>query len=112
MKTLQDLRVLKRHPQTHKQNKNSFINGNKLVVDKIEYTVSQLPDIEKGAEYREEALKPKSVPSTPIQLLLRESHEKEADRYLQESTNYTTSTPEASGSTRKQPAKLTIGQNL
>lgn len=72
----QELAVLRRHLNIHRQNKNkkSFIRGNKLVVDNIEYTANQLIEIEEKEENQERG---NSAPSTPCQSLLQEVFEKD-----------------------------------
>lgn len=99
-----ELVVLKRHLQTHRQNKcNSFIKGNKLVVDGVQYTVDQLLQIEQEKEYSKRG-KTSSVPSTPTQPLIREIAEEEIEKFTQpaETGNKTTvdTTPKATGSSK------------
>ncbi|KAG5874245.1 hypothetical protein JTB14_028122 [Gonioctena quinquepunctata] len=100
----EELAVLKRHLQTHKQNKNenAYIKGNKLVVNKIEYTVQQLLDFEGG---KDEGTKSRSVPSTPTQPLLRGLDEEETTKPVTPSTK-------PSGANKKLISNQTPGQNL
>ncbi|KAG5900275.1 hypothetical protein JTB14_000802 [Gonioctena quinquepunctata] len=100
----EELAVLKRHLQSHKQNKNenAYIKGNKLVVNKIEYTVQQLLDFEGGED---EGTKSRSVPSTPTQPLLRELDEEETTKPVTPSTK-------PSGAIKKLISNQTPGQNL
>ncbi|KAG5882992.1 hypothetical protein JTB14_004331 [Gonioctena quinquepunctata] len=100
----EELAVLKRNLQSHKQNKNenAYIKGNKLVVNKIEYTVQQLLDFEGGED---EGTKSRSVPSTPTQPLLRELDEEETTKPVTPSTK-------PSGAIKKLISNQTPGQNL
>ncbi|KAG5896800.1 hypothetical protein JTB14_032046 [Gonioctena quinquepunctata] len=84
--------IPKRHLQIHRANKNkkSFIRGNKLVVDKIEYTASQLAEIEKREEGTEELINSNSDPPIPTQPLIFEFLEEKLPSSREKQTNLAT----------------------
>ncbi|KAG5867813.1 hypothetical protein JTB14_012421 [Gonioctena quinquepunctata] len=90
-----------------------YRQGNKLVVDGTEYSVSQLLETEKDEEDQQEATKSDSVPSTPPQPLLCEVFEDETAKVLEEIVKPNIGTPKSTGNlgnNRKQPQKQTTHQ--
>lgn len=109
-----DLVVLKRHLQTHRldKNKKSFIKGNKLIVDEIEYAVEQLLEIEQGEEFPDEVTKTNSTPATPTQPLIREVFEEEKSHQAAKPNITTPKISGSSGTVRKQPQKSNVNKNI
>lgn len=106
-----DLAVLKKHLKKYRQNgnKQSFIKGNKLVIEGREFTIEELLEIE-GREALDEEER-RSDPATPTQALIREPPEEENEKLPQHLVK-PPETPKSNGSLGAIKKKKVVYQQI
>lgn len=78
IKQREERKFLKTHLERHRKlGKESYIKGNKLVVDNKKFTIEDLREEEQKADEEQTTRKINSTPNTPTQLLIKESEEQQ-----------------------------------